>query len=113
MGTTVVSVIGLLLALYGAADLSVRICYGLLFKNRAERDQLVLVVETRHAEYRLRRLALWRNLIPDGGYDMVVVYPSAMPQVRVLCEELGITAFTEKEWNGMRKSALQSANDGV
>ncbi len=113
MWNTVAGVVGLLLAVYAAADLIVRICYRLLFTRRSERDVVVLHVQEDDAEYRIRRLAMWRNLMPNSGYKWVVLLPDTMPELRKLCSELGFAAFTEKEWMRMRKPSLQSEQDGV
>ncbi len=111
MGTTIAAVVGLLLALYAAADLILRICYCVLF-GRTARGCLALHVREHEAEYQIRRLALWRYLVPHGGFDWAVVVPDDGAH-QTLCRELGLTVYTEKEWAGMHKSPLQSETDGV
>lgn len=113
MGNMIAAVVGLLLALYGAADLIVRICYRVLFGRRTARGRLLLHARGKDAEYQIRRLAVWRYLVPDGGFDWVVVLSDTDSACQKLCDELGFATVTEKEWMGMHESSLQSETDGV
>ncbi len=105
---TLCAVIGLLLALYGAADLILRGVSRLLFGKGEE----PLVCPVRD-EFRLRRLALWQQWVPSGGIRPAVLLCEDDRQVRRLCTELGLNVITPKEWDEMCKSALQVGENAV
>ena len=94
------AVVALLLAVYGAADMMMRLCWRLIFAGECE--SLVLTVSPgREAEYRIRRLAAWARLCPNSGFvPMVVLTEDNEPLIR-LCEQLGLVC----------KIALQPPND--
>ena len=81
--------IGLLLALYGVAELVLRLCWRFLFAG--EDTPLVITVTVDDtAEYRLRRLAAWVHLCPKGFTPHIVLSAPSHLLCR-LCEELGFT----------------------
>jgi len=111
MWNTIAGIVGLLLAVYGVADLIVRVCYRLLFAS--ERDIVYMNVQGEDAEYRIRRLAMWRNLMPSSGYEWVILLPDDVPELQTLCAELKFSAYAQKDWMRIHKIPLQSNQDGV
>lgn len=95
MWETVGAVIGLLLALYGAADLILRLCWRLVFAGKQE--PLTLSVTGDDAEYRIRRFAAWLRLRPTGGFSPTVILPDENAVLRQVCEELGLHVCTAKD----------------
>lgn len=95
MWESIGAVIGLLLALYGAADLIMRLCWRLVFAGEAQR--LTLSAAGEDAEYRIRRFAMWMRLRPAGGFTPTVVLPDENEQLQRLCEELGVQVCTAKD----------------
>lgn len=88
MWETIGAVIGLLLALYGAAELIARLCWRLVFAGEAE-PLILSVAAGEDAEYRIRRLAAWMRLHPTG-YTPSVALSEENAALRRLCEELGL-----------------------
>ena len=85
----VAATVALLLAVYGAADLVARVCWRLVFAG--ERESLILTVAAgRDAEYRIRRLAAWVRLCPNGGFTPTVVLTEENESLMRLCEQLGL-----------------------
>ncbi len=103
MWETIGAVIGLLLALYGTADLIMRLCWRLVFAGTGE--PLVLTVTEKDAEYRIRRFAAWIRLCPAGGFTPTVVLPDENGRLQRLCEELGLAVSV--------KTALQAPSGRV
>lgn len=98
MWETIGAVIGLLLALYGAADLIARLCWRLVFAGESE--PLTLSVAGENAEYQIRRFAAWVRLRPAGGYLPTVVLTEENESLMQLCAALGLickTALQEGE----------------
>lgn len=95
MWESIGAVIGLLLALYGAADLIARLCWRLVFAGEA--PPLTLSAAGEDAEYRIRRFAAWMRLRPAGGFTPTVVLPDENEQLQRLCEELGLQVCTVKD----------------
>jgi len=92
MWETIGAVIGLLLALYGAADLLMRLCWRVVFAG--ETDAVTLSVAGEDAEYRIRRLAAWMRLCPNGGFTPIVVLTEENEPLIRLCTELGLICKT-------------------
>lgn len=89
MGEIIAATVALLLAVYGLADLVVRVCWRLVFTG--EREPLVLtVIAGDNAEYRIRRLAVWARLCPHKGFAPTVRLTQDSPVLEDLCRELGI-----------------------
>ena len=107
IGTT----LGLLLALYGAAELIWRLCFCLLLGGCHRRDPILVPVEEEEAEYRLRRLAVWYRLCPNRGFEPIVLLSEENNVLRALCEELHLTVYTRTEWEN--KNTLQEGQDAV
>ncbi len=99
MWEIIASVIALLLAVYGAADLVVRICWRFIFAG--EREPLSFTVFSGDdAEYRIRRLAAWSRLCPNGGFTPIVILTEENEPLIRLCKEMGLickTALQEPE----------------
>ena len=83
----IVAMMGLLLALYGVAELIVRFCWRVLFAGE-DAPLIFTVTVDDTAEYRLRRLAAWVRLCPKG-FTPRVVLSEPSPLLFRLCEELG------------------------
>lgn len=93
MWEMIASVIALLLAVYGAADLVSRVCWRFIFAGK--REQLTFTVSAEEdAEYRLRRLAAWARLCPNGGFTPIVVLAEENEPLIRLCTELGLICKT-------------------
>ncbi len=99
---TVAAVIGLLLALYGAAEL----CLCAVQRLVLGKATYPLICITRE-EGRLRQLRLWMHQAPCGAFCPTVWCAPHDEQTRRLCEELSIPVVTEKEWQEICKIALQ------
>ncbi len=95
MWETIGAVIGLLLALYGAADLLMRLCWRVVFAG--ETDAVTLSVAGENAEYRIRRFAAWVRLRPAGGFVPTVLLRKEDAVSERLCEELGLRVCTGKD----------------
>ena len=103
--------LGLLLAVYGAAELILRICYRLLFFEKGLPEVLVYhVSENPQAEYRLRRLAAWLCLCPTGVF--LVKVNTENPSLQKLCVQLRLPVVTEKEQK-QPETALQQEKDAL
>lgn len=93
MWESIAAVIALLLAVYGAADLVSRLCWRLVFAG--ERSALTLTVSAdEDAEYRIRRLAAWTRLCPNGGFTPTVVLTEENESLIRLCAGLGLICKT-------------------
>lgn len=99
------AIVGLCLAFYGVVDLVGRLCCYILFTDCKVRETLVLVVGKTRAEYRVRRLAMWRWLYPISGFEVAVVTDDA-DTVRI-CEQVRLPSYTQKEWEKLCEIALQ------
>lgn len=98
MWNVIGAVIGLLLAVYGAADLVMRLCWRLVFAG--EEESLVLSVAGENAEYRIRRLAMWVHFCPHGVFVPTVVLAEENESLKRLCERLGlICKITLQAWD--------------
>ncbi len=95
MWESIGAVIGLLLALYGAADLVMRLCWRLVFAGEVQ--PLILSVSGEDAEYCIRRFAMWMRLRPAGGVTPTVLLRDEDAALRRLCEELGLGVCTAKD----------------
>ncbi len=107
MWETIGAVIGLLLALYGAADLIMRLCWRLVFAGKAE--SLIVSAAGEDAEYRIRRFAMWMRLRPAGVFTPTVLLREDDTALRRLCEELGLRVCTAKDL----QTALQAPNSAL
>ncbi len=95
MWDVIAAVIGLFLAVYGAADLVARLIWRLVFTG--EREMLMLSAASEDAEYRIRRFAAWIRLHPSGGYTPIVLLGEEDAHLQRLCEELGLLVCTAKD----------------
>lgn len=89
----IASVIALLLAVYGAADLVSRVCWRFIFAGKREPLNFTVSVDG-DAEYRIRRLAAWARLCPNGGFTPIVVLTQENEPLIRLCTELGLICKT-------------------
>ncbi len=102
MWEIIAATIALLLAVYGAADLVARLCWRLVFAGK--RETLILTVSAGDdAEFRIRRLATWARLCPNGGFTPTVVLTEENEPLKQLCERLGLIC----------KTALQESNSAL
>lgn len=108
MGEIVAAVVGLILAFYGAIELVGRLCCRILFSEDEEPETLTLWVNGTSAEYRVRRLAAWRWMLPLKGVELAVVTDE--PEAACACEEVRVTHYTKKEWEKLCEIALQDEN---
>ncbi len=104
-------ILGLLLAVYGAAELLWRLACRLLCP--CEETYLVIpLCGTRDdAEYLIRTARLrgcGRLILLDRGLT-----PDSAALTRTVCERLRAEFLTEKEWQEMLKTALQDEKRGV
>ena len=103
--------LGLLLAVYGAAELILRICYRLLFFEKGESEVLVYhLPDNKQAEYRLRRLAVWLRLCPTGVF--LIKVNTQNPDHQKLCEQLRLPVMRENS-EKLHKTALQEENSAL
>ena len=101
MGEMIAATIGLLLAVYGVADLIARLCWCVVFTG--DRPPLTFSVTVgEDAEYRIRRFATWVRLCP-GGFTPTVVLNEPNQALLQLCQRLGLICET----------SLQVADDAV
>ena len=107
MGQTIASVIGLCLAVYGAAELIGRVACKLVFGKGTL--PTVIWVRAEEAEYRLRQLAAWRRYVCRDTVQPTVLLQNEDDMVRRLGEELGISVLKRKEWDGMCKNGFTTA----
>lgn len=96
MWESIGAVIGLLLALYGAAELLARLCWRLVFAGGTE-PLILSVTAGEEAEYRIRRFAAWVHLCPAGGFAPSVRLDGESEELRRLCEDLGLTVYISKD----------------
>ena len=89
MWDVIAAVIGLLLAVYGAADLTLRLCWRVIFAGE-DTPFTVTVTVDESAEYRLRRLAAWMRFCPKG-FTPRVALTAPSESLKRLCEQLGFT----------------------
>ena len=92
---------GLLLALYGAADLIARLCWRLVFAGEGE--SLVLSVSTgEDAEYRIRRFAAWLRVCPTG-FTPTVLLAEEDAELYLLCKDLGLAVDVKNRFTSAEK----------
>ncbi len=119
MSETVFLAVGLLLAVYGAADILWRlICRILLFDKNEKAYLLVpLCGERDDAEYQARRA---RVLCRDGYGQHIspVLLDNGLTRrsaalAKQVCERLQVDFVDKKEWDELLQTALQDEKKGV
>lgn len=104
-------ILGLLLAVYGAADLLWRLACRLLCPCKEACFVISLCGARNDAEYLIRSARLrgcGRLILLDRGLT-----PDSAALTRAVCERLRVDFLTEKEWQEMLKTALQDEKKGV
>lgn len=96
MWEMIAAVVGLLLAVYGTADLVARIVWRMVFGARTE-PVTVSVAVGEDAEYRIRRFAAWIRLCPNGGFDPTVLLSEENEPLQRLCDNLGLAVCIVKD----------------
>lgn len=119
MWETVFFIVGLLLAVYGAADILWRLICRLLSFDREETAYLLVPLcgERDDAEYQARRA----RVLSRGGYGQSIqpilldrgLTPRSAALTREVCERLRVDFVDEKEWNELLQTALQDEKKGV
>lgn len=117
MWEIVSGLLGLLLAVYGAAELITRVAYRWALAGREPHGYLLLPVRGARtdAEYLARRLRALRRI--DGAWEPVLLdvglTAPAATLTREVCARLSVTFATQKEWEELLKTALQEGGKGV
>ncbi len=117
MWEIVSGLLGLLLAVYGAADLITRLAYRWALAGREPHGYLLLPVrgERTDVEYLARRLRALQRM--DSEWEPVLLdvglTHSAAALTREVCARLSVTFVTQKEWEELLKTALQEGEKGV
>ncbi len=103
-------IIGMLLAVYGAADLLWRLTCYLLLPCRKDSFICPLCGEREDAEYIVRaaRLRGIEPLLLDRGLS-----PEHSALTQEVCRRMGVTFLKEKEWQELPKMPLQDEKRGV
>lgn len=115
MRETIPLAIGMLLAVYGAAQLLWHLACRLLCDDGGNNGYLVIPMSGNRedAEYHARRTALLRGY----GFHPIVLDTGLTPESATLTEEvcrrLRVDFVAEKEWQKMLENALQEPKSGV
>ncbi len=119
VGETVFFAVGLLLAVYGAADILWRIACRVLSFGKDEDAYLLVPMhgERDDAEYQARRVRILcrsgygqniRPILFDSGLT-----PQSAALTKEVCERLRVDFVDEKEWQDLLETALQEEKKGV
>lgn len=119
MSETIFFAAGLLLAVYGAADILWRLVCRLLSFDKEEKAYLLVPLcgERDDAEYQARRA----RILCRGGYGQRIqpvlldggLTPHSAALTKEVCERLRVDFVDEKEWNELLQTALQDGKKGV
>lgn len=113
MSETIVFAVGLLLAVYGAADMLWRLVCRILLCDKNDRAYLLVPLcgERDDAEYQARRA----RVLCRHGYGQSVqpvlldrgLTPDSAALTKEVCRRLQVDFVDEKEWDELLESALQ------
>ena len=119
MGETVLFAVGLLLAVYGAADILWRIACRVVSFGQGEEAYLLVPMrgERDDAEYQARRV----KVLCRGGYGQNIrpilfnkgLTPQSAALTREVCARLSVEFVDEKEWDDLLETALQDEKKRV
>lgn len=116
---TIFFAVGLLLAVYGAADILWRLACRLLSFDREDTAYLLVPLcgERSDAEYQARRM----RVMCRGGYGQHIrpilldsgLTPESAALTQEICRRLRVDFVDEKEWSKFLRTALQDEKKGV
>lgn len=119
MTETIFFAVGLLLAVYGAADILWRLVCRILLFDRTEKTYLLVPLcgERDDAEYQARRA----RVLCRGGYGQCIqpvlldtgLTPHSAALTKEVCQRLRVDFVDEKEWSELLETALQDEKKGV